>query len=274
MHFKKSILGSLITLAITASNTVVANEVTVDVSKLKSVGSEVSSKQTATSYIVQLKGNTAIAQAQDIGELLPSNQLVANTGNNYNAYTPAMIAYTNAMQQKQQEVSGSIGSIEILHSFKHAYNGFTAKLNATQKAQLESHPDVVGVWEDRLEIINTSNTPEFLGLTGPGGQHTMNVKGEDVIIGVIDTGIWPENPSFADDGSYTDPAVLGWQGACDTGTDEAFTCNNKLIGARYFGTSFSSVNEIQYDLGEFDRYYGKHSNGRYIAVLQVRDFMP
>ncbi len=267
MHFKKSILGSLITLAITATGTctVVANEITGDISKFKSVGTEVSSKQKATSYIVQLKGNTAIAQAQDIGELLPTNQLVANTGNRYNAYTPAMKAYTKAMENKQKQVAGTIDSIEILHSFKHAYNGFTAKLNAKQKAQLESHPEVIGVWEDRLEIINTANTPEFLGLTGPGGQHTMNVKGEGVIIGVIDTGIWPENPSFADDGSYTDPADLGWQGACDTGTDEEFSCNNKLIGARYFDASFSSTYDVQYALGEFDSPRDADGHGSHTA---------
>lgn len=267
MHFKKSILGSLVTLAISASatGTVIANEVTADISKFKVVGNEISSKQKATSYIVQLKGNTAIAQAQDIGELLPTNQLVANTGNRYNAYTPAMKAYTQAMENKQKKVAGSIGSIKILHSFKHAYNGFSAKLNSKQKAQLESHPDVVGVWEDRLEIINTANTPEFLGLTGPGGQHTMNIKGEDVIIGVIDTGIWPENASFADDGSYSDPATLGWQGACDTGTDANFACNNKLIGARYFDASFSSVYDVQYDLGEFDSPRDADGHGSHTA---------
>jgi hypothetical protein len=267
MHFKKSIVGTLITLAFTAgaSNAVVANEVTGDISKFKSVGSEVNSKHKTTGYIIQLKGNTAIAQAGDIGELLPSNQLVANTGNRYNAYTPAMIAYTKAMENKQKQVAGSIDSLEILHSFKHAYNGFTAKLNAKQKQQLEAHPDVLGVWEDRLEIINTANTPEFLGLTGPGGQHTMNVKGEGVIIGIIDTGIWPENPSFADDDSYSDATELGWQGACDTGTDADFTCNNKLIGARYFGDSFSSQYEIQYALGEFDSPRDADGHGSHTA---------
>jgi len=267
MHFKKSIVGSLITLALTAgaSNAVVANEITGDISKFKSVGSEVNTKHKTTGYIVQLKGNTAIAQAQNIGELLPTNQLVANTGNRYNAYTPAMLAYTQALENKQRQVASSIASIEILHSFKHAYNGFTAKLNAKQKQQLEAHPDVLGIWEDRLEIINTANTPEFLGLTGSGGQHTMGIKGEGVIIGIIDTGIWPENPSFADDGSYSNASELGWQGACDTGTDEAFTCNNKLIGARYFGDSFSSQYEIQYALGEFDSPRDADGHGSHTA---------
>ncbi len=267
MHFKKSIVGSLITLAFAAgaSNAVVANEITVDISKFKSVGSQVDTKHKTTGYIVQLKGNTAIAQAGDIGELLPSNQLVANTGNRYNAFTPAMKAYTKSLENKQKQVASSVDSLEIIHSFKHAYNGFTAKLNAKQKAQLESHPDVIGVWEDRLEIINTANTPEFLGLTGPGGQHTMNVKGEGVIIGIIDTGIWPENPSFADDGTYSDAGELGWQGACDTGTDAEFTCNNKLIGARYFGDSFSSQYDIQYELGEFDSPRDADGHGSHTA---------
>jgi hypothetical protein len=267
MYFKRSILGSLVALAFTAgaSTNVVANEVTGDISKFKSAGSTTETKQKGTSYIVQLKGNTAIAQAQDIGELLPTNQQVANTGNRYNAYTPAMQAYTKALENQQQRVAGSIDSIEILHSFKHAYNGFSAKLNAKQKSQLEAHPDVVGVWEDRLEIINTANTPEFLGLTGPDGQHTMDIKGEGVIIGIIDTGIWPENPSFADDGSYSDPAELGWQGACDAGTDETFTCNNKLVGARYFGDSFSSRYDIQYALGEFDSPRDADGHGSHTA---------
>jgi len=93
MHFKESLVGSLITLAITAaaSTTVVANEVSGDISKFKSVGNEVNTKQKAASYIVQLRGKTAIAQAQNIGELLPTNQLVANTGNRYNAHNMAVL---------------------------------------------------------------------------------------------------------------------------------------------------------------------------------------
>jgi hypothetical protein len=270
MHFKKSLVGSFITLAIAAtSSTAIANEISGDITKFKLAGSEVSTKKKATNYIVQLRGKTAIAQAQGIGELLPSNQLVANTGNNYNAYTPAMLAYTRALENKQKEVARSIDSVEILYSFKHAYNGFTAKLNAKQKAKLESHPDVVGVWEDRLEVINTANTPEYLGLTGSGGQHTMNNKGEGVIIGVIDTGIWPENPSFGDDGSYSDPAELGWQGTCDAGVTEVdgadFTCNNKLIGARYFKSSFENTYDIQYALGEFESPRDADGHGSHTA---------
>ena len=254
MYFKKSIVGSLITLAFTAgaSSVAIANEVTGDTTKYTFIGNVDNTKSQSVNYIVQLKGNTAIAQAQDLGELLPSNQLVANTGNNYNATTPAMKAYTRAMENKQNQVASSIGSIEVLSYFKHTFNGFSAKLSATQKEQLESHPDVIGVWEDKPQSVTTANTPKYLGLTGPGGQHTLDIKGEGIIIGVIDSGITPESLSFADDGSYSDPAELGWQGSCDTGTDEEFSCNNKLIGAKYFDQNFSSAYEIQYALGEHD----------------------
>jgi hypothetical protein len=267
MYFNKSIIGSFVSLTLTTivSTGVIANEVHDDSASFFTDGKQLASKQKSGNYIVQLKGVNAIAHAQQIGELLPSNQLVANTGNRYNAYTPKMKAYTAAMVAKQLAVANSIDDLQILHSFKHTYNGFTVKLTDKQKQQLQAHPDVVDVWEDRLEVINTANTPEFLGLTGTSGQHSLGVKGEDVIIGIIDSGIWPENPSFSDDGSYSDPSTLGWQGTCDTGSDPDFTCNNKLIGARYFGDSFSNIYDIQYSLGEFDSPRDADGHGSHTA---------
>jgi hypothetical protein len=267
MFFNKSIIGSFVSFTLTTivSTVVIANEVHDDSASFFTDGERLTGKQKAGNYIVQLKGVNAIAHAQQIGELLPSNQLVANTGNRYNAYTPKMKAYTAEIGAKQLAVANSIDSLQILHSFKHTYNGFTVKLTDKQKQQILAHPDVVDVWEDRLEVINTANTPQFLGLTGSSGQHSLGVKGEDVIIGIIDTGIWPENPSFSDDGSYSDPSSIGWQGNCDAGSDPEFTCNNKLIGARYFGDSFSSVYDIQYTLGEFDSPRDADGHGSHTA---------
>jgi hypothetical protein len=54
---------------------------------------------------------------------------------------------------------------------------------------------------------------------------------------VIDTGIWPEHPSFADTGYGPPPA--GWSGECQAGEQWSQQhCNNKLIGARYFEKGF------------------------------------
>lgn len=78
---------------------------------------------------------------------------------------------------------------------------------------------------------------DFLDLTGRGEAYDAGITGEGVLVGVIDTGIWPEHPSFADDGTLpAAPALLG--DSCDFGNtagnpdDEPFTCNDKLVGAR------------------------------------------
>lgn len=53
--------------------------------------------------------------------------------------------------------------------------------------------------------------------------------GEGVIIGVLDTGITPNHPSFRDHGMP--PPQAKWKGKCEF---EGMASNNKLIGARTF----------------------------------------
>jgi len=99
--------------------------------------------------------------------------------------------------------------------------------------------------------LDTNYTPSFIGLDQPGGLWQQlggqGAAGENMVIGIIDSGIWPENPSFADkvdangvpshSGTtqvYGAPPVT-WKGACVAGEGFAVSnCNNKLIGARYF----------------------------------------
>ena len=96
---------------------------------------------------------------------------------------------------------------------------------------------------------------EFLGL--PDGLWTRlggpDHAGEDVIVGVIDTGIYPDHPGFADtpiapDGTrnYIGPAYdappATWRGTCQEGENfPAASCNNKLIGARFFVDGFGAA---------------------------------
>ncbi|GAB58145.1 S8 family serine peptidase [Rheinheimera nanhaiensis] len=213
-------------------------------------------------YIVQVKGKSGIEKAQELGELLPARQSVTKALNRYNASSARMQNYTSSLKAFHQHLASSTGAAEVMYSYTHTFNGFAARLTPAQAEALRNHPNVAGVWRDEAQQMTTSNTPAFLGLTqSPEGLHTLGVKGEDVVIGVVDSGIWPEHPSFADDGSYA--PLPGWAGSCDVGEDTEFSCNNKLIGARYYKNTFESVYDLQ--PGEFVSPRDADNHGTHVA---------
>jgi subtilisin family serine protease len=204
-------------------------------------------------YIVQLKGKAGIEKSVDLSIVTPSNSAKAIGKNSYNPTEASMQNYINAVKSKQAKIVSSVGDIEMLNSYIHSFNGFSALLTPGQVKKLKAHPQVINIFADRLEKPQSVNTADALGLTSVNGQHSFGIKGDDIIIGVIDTGIWPEHPSFADDGSYSPATSLGWRGVCDAGEEaesNSFKCNNKLIGARFFADGFG-LNNISTALGEF-----------------------
>ena len=92
------------------------------------------------------------------------------------------------------------GGGEKLYSYVYMFNGFAAGLTAQQAAARRRTQGVVSVTKaERSQQLDTSTTPGFLGLTGPGRPLAKSVaKGEGMIIGIVDSGVWPENPSFSD----------------------------------------------------------------------------
>lgn len=250
-----------VTLAITGFHTgAMANnyQVEIDRTALQQAGEDTA----AVPYIVQVKGKSGVEKAEEFGELLPAAQSVAVGLNRYNAASARMQSYTNGLKHFHQQLAAQSGSGKVMYSYTHTFNGFSAKMTAAQAEAMRNHPNVAGVWRDEAQQLTTSNTPAFLGLTtGPDGLHVQGIKGEGVVIGVVDSGIWPEHPSFADDGSYG--PLPGWAGTCDSGEDAAFSCNNKLIGARYYKESFESVYQLQ--PGEFVSPRDADNHGTHVA---------
>lgn len=148
--------------------------------------------------------------------------------------------YVQYLRGRHADAASRVGASR-LYDYDYSLNGFAASLTPAQAARLAGTAGVASVRRDSLSHPHTDNTPTFLGLNAGGGLWSQlggqGSAGEDVIIGVVDTGIWPEHPSFADTGYG--PAPAGWNGECQGG--EQWTqsnCTDKLIGARYFNKGF------------------------------------
>ncbi|CAN1846628.1 Subtilisin-like protease SBT4.4 [Linum perenne] len=135
----------------------------------------------------------------------------------------------------QEVVDDSQGADLLIRSYKRSFNGFAAKLTDAEAQKLSTRNDVVSVFPSKKMQLHTTRSWDFLGFHQPTMIKNLNV-GSDIVVGVIDTGIWPELPSFDDRGFGPPPAK--WKGVCDGGRN--FTCNKKIIGARYYAITTSA----------------------------------
>ncbi|KAL9328652.1 hypothetical protein ACSQ67_003655 [Phaseolus vulgaris] len=116
----------------------------------------------------------------------------------------------------------------MVFSYRNVASGFAVKLTPEEAKALLEKDEIVSARPERILSLHTTHTPSFLGLRQGLGLWNSSNLGQGVIIGVIDTGIYPFHPSFNDEGMPPPPPK--WKGHCEfTGQR---TCNNKLIGAR------------------------------------------
>ncbi|XP_059434012.1 CO(2)-response secreted protease-like isoform X2 [Corylus avellana] len=127
------------------------------------------------------------------------------------------------------------GRISLIHHYHHAFRGFSAMLTENEASILSGRPETVSVFPDSVLQLHTTRSWDFLEEDSGMRRATPRYKhgSSDVIIGMIDTGIWPESPSFNDNGIGKIPSR--WKGVCMEGPDfKKSNCNRKLIGARYY----------------------------------------
>ncbi|KAM3339956.1 subtilisin-like protease SBT3 [Capsicum galapagoense] len=122
---------------------------------------------------------------------------------------------------------------KLVYSYDNVIHGFSAVLSKEELESLENSAGFLSAYKDRTVEAHTTHTSEFLKLNPASGLWPVSGFGQDVIIGVLDSGIWPESASFSDDGLPEIPKR--WKGICKPGTDfSSSLCNRKLIGANYF----------------------------------------
>jgi subtilisin family serine protease len=166
------------------------------------------------------------------------------TGKKLKQNQAAVSAYTGYIAVYEAKVldaiKGRVPTATVRQSFRTVYGGVAMTLPANKIGALLSVEGVVAVQEDSLEQPLTDVTPAFLGADQVWASLGGSTKaGEGVIVGVLDTGIWPEHPSLVDHGLAPPP---GGPFACQFGVagDASFTCNNKLIGAYAFLATYTS----------------------------------
>ncbi|XP_024517059.1 CO(2)-response secreted protease [Selaginella moellendorffii] len=128
----------------------------------------------------------------------------------------------------------------LVHSYKHGFNGFSAFLTEAEADSIAKLPGVVKVFRSKKLSLHTTRSWDFLD-SFSGGPHIQlnSSSGSDVIVGVLDTGVWPESKSFDDAGMG--PVPKRWKGVCDnskiTNHSHTIHCNKKIVGARSYGHS-------------------------------------
>ncbi|MCD9640298.1 Subtilisin-like protease sbt3 [Datura stramonium] len=122
---------------------------------------------------------------------------------------------------------------KLVYSYDNVFHGFSAVLSRDELSALKKLPGFISAYKDRTVEPHTTYTSDFLKLNPSSGLWPASGLGQDVIIGVLDGGIWPESASFRDDGM---PAIpKRWKGICRPGSQfNTSMCNRKLIGANYF----------------------------------------
>jgi subtilisin family serine protease len=217
--------------------------------------------ETSGKYIVTLAKPPVAAYAGGEGDI-PATKPEA--GETLQADSAAAQEYAAVITSDQQAVAQSVG-VTADASYSVALNGFTADLSSSQAQELAAKPEVLSVTKDRLVTVDDDrNSADFLKLTGPNGLWAQQFggpagAGKGVVIGVIDSGIWPESASVAgaplgDAPDPSDPTLAyrtgdqivmhkadggTFTGECEPG--EQFTadlCSTKIVGARYFDDTY------------------------------------
>lgn len=127
-----------------------------------------------------------------------------------------------------------------LYTYNNVVHGYSVRLTVEEAQLLEEQPGVLLVQEDKKYEIHTTRSPEFLGILNSDASLPESSTPSDVIIGVLDTGVWPESSSYDD--KEVGPLPPGWKGACEVSkTFSSSSCNRKLIGARFFSQGYEAA---------------------------------
>lgn len=206
-------------------------------------------------YLVQRQAPAAVemwAAQREQGE----QARVASTGSSaagkdasdtFDLAAPATVEYLGRWQRETREAITRWGAVTGRRLTPRAtldlvVGGVLLELSAAEAAALRADPDVAAVTTLPTWRVAGDLAPSFLGADQLWYAYSFKPRGAGGVLGVIDSGITPSHPSFAEvaaDG-YQHRTPYAPAGLCATG---AASCNAKLIGIYDFTTGGSEPDD-------------------------------
>jgi subtilisin family serine protease len=196
-------------------------------------------------YIVQLEDPAVPSYRGGVAGLEATSPRVTGE-EQLDVRSPESLAYSRHLLSKQDRLIADMEAalsreVDVKFQYHLSINGLAVELTPDEAAQVAELDGVKSVVREWVEHLQTDVGPAWVGAEGiwdgsaTGGFAT---KGEGIIVGVVDTGINHDHPSFADVGDdgydHTNPWGAGnYTGYCDPANANyttTVTCNDKLIG--------------------------------------------
>jgi subtilisin family serine protease len=211
-----------------------------DRSLLKAQGSKV------IPVMVRLDYDPAGSYAGGIAGLSATSPSV--TGLSIKENRAAVNSYERHLSAIDARVTGAIKNripqVKVLRSFHLAYGGLSVLVPANRAKDLLDIDGVVAIHEDALNKPLTNVTPRFVKAAQVWPSQGGDVlAASDVLVGVLDTGIWPEHPSYEDLGlpPFEEEVGCEFNPSGDPLLGDDFDCQDKLVGAYAFLDTYLSV---------------------------------
>ncbi len=202
-------------------------------------------------YIIQLDGPSLARYRGGIRDLAPTH--IELTGaRKLDVSSPASQAYLAFLAEKRAEFLQRAGErlgreLEVGYVYDVILNGLTLTLAPDEAAAVAALPGVVRVEPRQYRQLLTDRGPGWIGAAGAWGAADACAPGgncgEGMIVGIVDTGINMDHPSFADIGgdgyNHTNPRgqFYGWCNPSHSDYDPTLVCNDKLIGVYSYPNS-------------------------------------
>lgn len=167
-------------------------------------------------------------------------------------------------------LSAKVPSAKAGQKLRTVYGGIALTVQANKARDLLKLPGVAAVQQDNPQQLLTDSSGSFIGAPTIYNQLGGSANsGKGVIVGILDSGAWPEHPSFTDPGTLPAPPATtdGTPRVCDFGDNpltpasDVFTCNRKLIGGRPFLDTYNAVfgGEVYPDSARDSNGHGSHT---------------